>query len=266
MGGQAMNSRLVTNHVWRSWFILLCVFFVGFQGAAWADSAATFDAANKLYEQGKYPAAIESYQKMIQAGEVSASVYFNLGNAFFKAGRAGEAVASYRLAEQLAPRDPDIRGNLRFVREAAGAPEAKTPPWWQRWAQRISLREWTITFGVMIWLTAVLGIARNYRPAWRKPLRYVFTVALRIAILAGLGAGLVWHEQSGGSIAVIKVKEAVARFGPLDDSQTAFTLRDGTEVSLIDSKDDWWQIQDGKGRTGWVKAGTIVRLEELKRS
>lgn len=251
------------REVWRA---LMVGLILSICTVASADPAASFDAANKLYEQGKYPAAIEAYQKMIQSGEASAAVYFNLGNSFFKAGRAGEAVASYRLAEQLAPRDPDIRGNLRFVREAAGAPEAKTPPWWQSWAQRFSLREWAWALGVAIWALAVLGIVRQYRPGWRPALKPPITMVFWITVLAGLGGGLAWRGQFGERIAVIKVKEAVARFGPLDDSQTAFTLRDGTEISLIDRKDDWWQIQDGKGRTGWVKAGTVVRLEELKRS
>jgi tetratricopeptide (TPR) repeat protein len=258
-----MNSILIPR---LQWLVLACVLFIGAVPAVRGDAAASFDAANKLYEQGKYPAAIESYRKMIQAGDVSASVYFNLGNAFFKAGRAGEAVACFRLAEQLAPRDPDIRGNLRFVREAAGAPEAKTPPWWQSWAQRLSLREWAWALGGAIWVMTILGIVRQYRAAWRPALKLPLTMMVWVAVLATIGGGLAWRGQFGERIAVIKVKEAVARFGPLDDSQTSFTLRDGTEVSLIDSKDDWWQIQDGKGRTGWVKAGTIVRLEELKRS
>ncbi len=113
---------------------------------------------------------------------------------------------------------------------------------------------------------AILGIVQQYRAAWRPALKLPLTMMVWVAVLATIGGGLAWRGQFGERIAVIKVKEAVARFGPLDDSQTSFTLRDGTEVSLIDSKDDWWQIQDGKGRTGWVKAGTIVRLEELKRS
>ncbi len=85
-----MNSILIPR---LQWLVLACVLFIGAVPAVRGDAAASFDAANKLYEQGKYPAAIESYRKMIQAGNVSASVYFNLGNAFFKAGRAGEAVA-----------------------------------------------------------------------------------------------------------------------------------------------------------------------------
>jgi tetratricopeptide (TPR) repeat protein len=245
---------------------LAFLLFMGLCVSAKADTGATFDAANKLYEQSKYAAAIDAYRKMIGEGPVSAPVYFNLGNAFYKSGRVGEAVASYRIAQQLAPRDPDIRGNLRFVREAAGTPEAKTPPWWQGWTQRLSLREWAFASALSVWLMAALGVLRQLRSAWRTALRLPLTLALWAVVFTGLGGGLAWHAQFGERIAVIKVKESVARFGPLDDSQTAFTLRDGTEISLVDRKDDWWQIEDGKGRRGWVKAATLLRLEDLKRS
>lgn len=233
---------------------------------AWADSQADLDAANKLYEQGKYPAAIEAYRKMLQGGETSAAVYFNLGNTFYKTGRIGEAIGSYRLAERLAPRDPDIRGNLRFVREAAGVPETRTTAVWQGWALRLSLREWAWLVGISVWALALVGLSRQYRAGWESFLRPIFLTILLVLVVSVIGGGLAWQSQFGERLAVVKVKEAVARFGPLEDSQTAFTLRDGTEVSLVDSKDDWWQVEDGKGRRGWVKAATLLQLDDLKRS
>src|SRR6476659_1044175 len=80
-----------------------------------ADEVSTaFDQANKLYEQGKYGEAASGYGKLAQAGQVSSALYFNLGNALLKSGELGRAILNYRLAQRLAPRDPDIRVNLRF--------------------------------------------------------------------------------------------------------------------------------------------------------
>ena len=81
------------------------------------NTAALFDEANKLYEQAKYQEAATAYEKLLQSDPASAALYFNLGNAWFKAGQSGRAIAAYRQAERLAPRDPDLRFNLNFVRK-----------------------------------------------------------------------------------------------------------------------------------------------------
>src|SRR5688500_8636546 len=80
--------------------------------------AADFESANRLYEKGDYAGAAAGYQSVVQSGKASAEVYFNLGNAHFKNGQIGKAIASYRRAQELTPRDPDIRANLNFARGA----------------------------------------------------------------------------------------------------------------------------------------------------
>ena len=54
---------------------------------------------------------------MVRAGAASPAVYFNLGNAFFKQGQIGRAIAAYHSAQTVDPRDPDVRANLGFARE-----------------------------------------------------------------------------------------------------------------------------------------------------
>src|SRR5206468_4104202 len=79
------------------------------------DFSGAFDAANKLYEQGNYPAAAAAYEQLIQSGQRSETLYFNLGDAWFKAGQLGRAIAAWRQAEFLSPRDPALRFNLQFI-------------------------------------------------------------------------------------------------------------------------------------------------------
>src|SRR5262249_6562621 len=71
------------------------------------NSTAAFESANKLYYENKFPEAAAAYEKLLRPGTASAALYFNLGNAWFKAGQIGRALAAYRQAEQLSPRDPD---------------------------------------------------------------------------------------------------------------------------------------------------------------
>src|SRR3989442_2159968 len=91
------------------------------------DVSSGFDQANKLYEQGKFAEAAASYERILQGGQASAALYFNLGNALFKSGQTGLAILNYRRAEQLAPRDPDIRANLQFARNSTMGGGAARP-------------------------------------------------------------------------------------------------------------------------------------------
>lgn len=228
-----------------------------------ADSVEKFEAANKLYEQGKYAEAVAAYRQMVKGGEASAAVYFNLGNAYYKSGRVGEAVASYRLAQRITPRDPDLKANLRFVQETAGVRSGRPVSWWQAWCQQMSLREWAWITGGAIWVFAIIGVMRMLKPAWKPGLKPAFFIALFTVVLGVSAGATVWRAAYGEIAAVVKVKEAVVRYGPLEDSQSAFTLPDGAEVVLTDEKNGWWQVRDGQGRTGWVKGEAVVRVGEF---
>jgi len=55
-------------------------------GISSADEAAQrFEQANQLYLQAKYPDAVAQYEKIVQSGFESGELYFNLGNAYYKA-------------------------------------------------------------------------------------------------------------------------------------------------------------------------------------
>src|SRR5208283_3385436 len=70
-----------------------------------ADLPADFSAANRLYAQGRFSDAAEAYEKLLQTGAQSPALLFNYANAEFKSGHLGRAIAAYRQAELLAPRD-----------------------------------------------------------------------------------------------------------------------------------------------------------------
>src|SRR3974390_2710102 len=103
--------------------------------------ANTFDGANRLYEEGKYTDAVRAYQTLVQSGTVSPALYFNFGNALFKSGQIGRAIAAYRQAALLTPRDPDVRANLQFARNQVQGPTLRAGRW-ERWLGRLSLNEW----------------------------------------------------------------------------------------------------------------------------
>ena len=108
-------------------FLFLLFFLIAVPLPA-APPNAEFEQANKLYEQGKFKEAAAAYQTLIDRGAESPTIYYNLGNAWYKAGQNGRAVAAYLHTERLAPRDPNVRFNLNFVRNKVNVAKPTTGP------------------------------------------------------------------------------------------------------------------------------------------
>jgi tetratricopeptide (TPR) repeat protein len=225
-------------------------------------SPSAFDSANKLYEQGKFADAASAYEKLLQTGQASASLYFNLGNAFFKARQIGRALAAYHQAEQFAPRDPDVRANLQFARNQIQGPTL-TPDLWHRWLGKLSLNEWTGLAVVALWLWLLLLTAVQWRPALTQALRnYIIACGLG-AVLLGGGLAAALYENRFARAAVVIVGEAEVRHAPLDESPTAFTVRDGAELRILDRKDEWLQVSTDPRRIGWLRRQQVLQTPPI---
>ena len=185
-----------------------------------AESPSPFEEANRLYEQGKYPEAIQRYETMIKAGRNSAGVYFNLGNAYFKQGQLGRALLNYRKANQLEPRDPDIQANLRFARERVSGSLSIHPQVWQRALGYFTLNELAAAAAILFWTWASLYCAAKFRPALVPTLRGATLTSAALLLISILVLALAYRQQSSPAAIVIS-KQATLHLGPLDETQTA---------------------------------------------
>lgn len=224
---------------------------------------AAFDQANRLYEKGQFTNAAAAYQQLIDAGHGSVTLWFNLGNAWFKAGQPGRAIAAWRQAEKLAPRDPYVRFNLQFARKQVTGSDAPNRPLWQRFLGALTLDEWTLLACAGWWLWFGLLAAREARPALRPTLRGWTTTAGVAALALAVCLGAALRQQAAARTAVVVVPSAVVRHGPLDESQVAYQLRDGSEVTVLDEKavsdrEVWLQVRDEAGRRGWLKRDQVL--------
>jgi tetratricopeptide (TPR) repeat protein len=215
-------------------------------------STSAFESANKLYEEGKFTEAAAAYQGLVQSEQVSAPLYYNLGNAWFKSGQIGRAIAAYRQAEQITPRDPDLRANLQFARNQTQSPTL-LPGRWQRWLGRLTLNEWTVLAGVALWLWLLLLAILQWRPTLKPLLRtYVLCLAVLVLLLCGCAAASL-RETRFTRKAIVTAPEATVRYGPLAESPSAFTVHDGAELRVLDQKDEWLQVSAGPQRIGWLR-------------
>jgi len=224
--------------------------------ASAASAAAEFDHANKLYEQGKFAEAVSAYEKLALDGVATANVWFNLGNAAYKSGQMGRAIVAYRMAERMTPRDASLRANLQFVRGKIYSDGRTQIPMWKSMLRLATLNEWTVLTVALVW--AFFSVLACAEAAGRRYARSALAL-LFAALLGGMALAAAWQDQNTTN-AIIVAKEATVRFGPLEESQAAFQLRDGAELDVLSSKDDWLQVRDPEKRVGWIRRDEVVVL------
>ena len=102
------RADLKTAAFWLCALALLC-------GRALA-GGGDFEGANQAYDQGKFSEAKAGYEKLAEAGEWSANLFYNLGNADYRLGATGRAMLDYERALALYPAHPEARANLAVLR------------------------------------------------------------------------------------------------------------------------------------------------------
>ncbi|MGA4579675.1 SH3 domain-containing protein [Limisphaera sp. VF-2] len=220
---------------------------------------AAFEAANRLYEQGRFLEAARAYEELQNRGLLSSALLYNLGNAWFKGGQIGRAIASYRLALQWAPRDPEVRANLHFARQQVQGATWR-PSWYEAAFERLTLNKWTILVLVPFWGTMLLLTLRQVRPAWKTRLApwvwigSVVTAVTAACLVAAVQLRL--HRPMG----VVVVGNAQVRSGPFEESPALFTVRDGAELRILDRKDRWVRVTADGQQSGWLPEDQLIPL------
>jgi tetratricopeptide (TPR) repeat protein len=227
-----------------------------------AGVADEFSDANQYYAEGKFADAARGYEAILSSGTVSPNLFFNYGDAEFKSGNLGKAIAAFREAALLAPRDAEVRANLEFARnQVQGATLREST--FTHWLGALTLNEWTTLAMIAFWLAFGLFAAMQIRPALKGALRGVARGAAVAVVLlcACLGSAVALH--SSRQVAVVVMSDAVTRSGPFDDAQNTFAVHDGAELPVLDRHGGWVEVSDGAGRTGWMLDSQVEVLPEI---
>lgn len=255
----------------RGWICLtsaVALFLCAAAIAQEADPASSpqtiFFRANTRYQEGAYADAVREYGRLLQSGVHSGPLYFNLGNAYFKLGETGKAIAYYERARRFIPRDPDLEANLAYARSQAGV-DPCLPPVWQRilFPLRGRFPAW-----LLAWLTSAgysgavfLLVVHRLSMLPRRPVLWGTGILAGLALVAcvSLAAQLLEDEWPAHAV-VVGAAESPARFEPAADGTVHFSLPQGSKVRVTDMRGGWLQIARCDGRRGWMMSSSLEIL------
>ncbi|MDB6085311.1 MAG: tetratricopeptide repeat protein [Gammaproteobacteria bacterium] len=184
----------------------------------------------------------------------SAAALYNLANSYARAGKPGLAVLNYERASLLAPNDPDIDANLRFVQQASHLP-TKSKNALDRTVAAVgpTLASWLGVMGVLV-IGASWLAARLY-PRYRWLRRAAAAVGAACLGFTVCSAAVLWptlHE------AVVLTAATPVRVSPVPMGDPLFVLAEAEIVRVTAEHEDFILVRTGNGRTGWVSRANVV--------
>jgi hypothetical protein len=186
----------------------------------------------------------------------SAATLYNQGNAYARAGKPGLAVLNYERARLLAPGDPDIAANLRFVRAASHLPT--DPP--GRFDRALTMATPTVAawLGVAGVVALGAGLILGCVAARRRWLRRAIMAmgVLLLGVTIGNGVTL-WPALHA---AVVVASTAPVRVSPVPMGDPLFSLPEAATVTIAAEHEDFVLVRTAAGKTGWVSRANLVRV------
>lgn len=246
---------------------LILVIFVLVSALGQAQNTTLFEEANEAYAADDFETAIIKYEKILENGETSAAVYYNLGNSHYKLNNVAPSIFYYEKALQLSPADEDVQNNIEFARsmtiddipvnEETGFQKSVN-----RFISTFSYNTWAYLSIALSVLFVILFLLYYYG---RKPAikRSLFGAAVIIFLLGGISVFFAFQQQEiqfNNQFAIIFSEEAEVKNEPSQRGDAAFSLHEGTKARVLEDYQGWVKIELSNGTQGWVENENLRQL------
>ncbi|GEQ84994.1 BatE protein [Patiriisocius marinistellae] len=238
---------------------LLYITVLLFSVIGMAQNEALFNQGKDNYKAEKYSEAITNWKQIVDKGNHSAELYFNLGNAYYKLNQIGPSIYYYEKAQQLAPNDKEIKVNLAFAENAKvdviePLPKTVFSKWYNNIASVFTYEGWataTVVFSMLFvgfFLLYYFNISEG-----KKRLFFTSAIVCVFLLIGGLSmAYLTFADVQNNKPAIVFAESVEIKTAPKMNSAAAFTLHEGTKVQVLDSDGDWLRISLADGKDGWI--------------
>ena len=245
----------------------------------------TVSEADSAYLAGNYSKAIELYNGVAEEYGVSASLLFNLGNAYLQEDDYGNAMLCYQQAKKLDPSNKHINTNLTYLSgkiEDANKAEQK--------GKRKKVTEDTPNFFQSIHTTVAENTSSNTWAGWAAATFLLFAgcvclylfnsnVMLRktgffggfillgismICLVCAYSAAAVSQNHEYGVILTYKTPLMTEPTKNSNTEKNEGVLTRGTKIRIISEETDaegnvsWYKVRLNSDYIGWVEAKDLA--------
>jgi tetratricopeptide (TPR) repeat protein len=220
--------------------------------------------ANDAYTQAEFDQAIELYGKAIEENGVSADVYYNTGNSYYRVNKIAEAILYYERALLLSPGDKDIRFNLEIARlktidRIEPLEEFFLTDWYNTIQNHFNTNQWSIiAWSCFILFIAGLTLFFFSRKIFLKKLGFYAGISLfTLTVLANIFAYSQKKKLIDRKAAIVFAATVNIKSSPDNSGTDLFILHEGAKVEIKNQLGNWKEIETADGNVGWIKSEDI---------
>lgn len=227
--------------------------------------AATKADADKAYQENDFASAIEQYEAILDAGQESAAIYYNLGNSYYKSENIAKAILNYERALLLNPGDADTRFNLELAKsktidKVTPASEVFIVTWIRSITNMMSETAWS-KLAILSFILVLVGLLL-YIFGKKLAIRKVGFISAIVFVLLCIAANLFADAQKEKLVvrtgAIVMSPSVTVRSTPNESGTELFVLHEGTKIFVEDNAmKGWKEIRLEDGNKGWVPTESI---------
>ena len=231
----------------------------------------TFENANAAYNAGQFEKAVMLYKQILESGQHSAELYFNLGNSYYRLNQVGESIFYFEKAKQLQPTDEDINVNSSFAQNMAidaveVLPKSQVTQLKDSIIELFSQEGWAYFIVLLAWLLVLFwGLYLWNKIPFIKRTFFVFSLVLALFLIGSLFIAVIKSANTADTTYGILFNEKMEVWAePNSRAEVLFLLHEGTKVQMLDELQDWQKIRIANGSEGWIKNAKVRSLKGFK--
>ncbi len=206
------------------------------------------------YENGEYVRAAEAFRALADSGIHNGELYYNLGNAYFRAGELGRAICWYEKARQMLPADPELAFNLDYARSFV----KDRQPEQSSLARTLFFWRYLLSQKITVYLAGAARLLFFVVLFWRKVFRprppgWLLSAILAVFLVFAVTAAVNFYLAGAFPRGVILPGAVSVKSGLSELSTELFILHSGSCVTIEDSRKDYYRIRFGGDKVGWIQ-------------
>lgn len=226
-----------------------------------------WEDANSSYAIGDYKKAIDIYKRLENEEGISASLYYNMGNCYFKDNELANAILFYNRALKMDSHDRDIAHNLSVANALTTNKIKEIPKFFLvRWIEGIrnifSSNTWAvfsvITLAILLIMLGLFLISRN--SMIRKSSFTIGIISLIITILTTIAATSQRQYQLSDDKYIVMINSTAVKSSPDGSGRDIFILNEGVKVIIDESVGKWSKITIASGDSGWLETSNVEKI------
>lgn len=226
-----------------------------------------FAKANAAYDAQDYQGAANQYEDILRKGSESASLYYNLGCAYFKLDKLAPSILNFERAHLLDPSNDDVTTNLEMARSKVVDEIDPVDRFFMlrlydsvcSWISSNAWAYWSLAFFYLF--LAMVGLFFFSRVSSLKKVSFftgIFAFLLTLATMSFASSSK--EKATLHDYAVIFSATVTVKGSPEDTGKDVFVLHEGTKVKVKRVHNKWMEIQLADGRVGWLKESVAERI------